>query len=137
MSTQMNSLRVGMTKDEVIKVMGEPLSTSAKESLEYLNYALTETNQQLWGGQTTSYFVAFKNGKVIGFGRTGDFGTTAKPKEIIELNENVTTAQAGGNSNGELEDKLKTLNKLLADGLITKNDFEARKKKLLDEYTSK
>ena len=38
MSTQMNSLRVGMTKDEVIKVMGEPLSTSAKESLEYLNF---------------------------------------------------------------------------------------------------
>ena len=78
--------------------------------------------------------MAFKNGKVIGFGRTGDFGTTAKPKEIIELNENITSTHAGGN--GELEDKLKTLNKLLTDGLITQDEFNARKKALLDAYAT-
>ena len=49
-------------------------------------------------------------------------------------------ATAGGiqQSNTEtLEDKLKNLNKLLTDGLITKDDFDAKKKELLDNYTSK
>jgi hypothetical protein len=42
---------------------------------------------------------------------------------------------SGGN--GNLTDKLKTLNKLLADRVITKSDFEQQKKKLLDSYTEK
>ena len=36
-----------------------------------------------------------------------------------------------------LEAKLKTLNKLLADGMITKNEFDEQKKKLLNDYTNK
>ena len=137
MSSQMNSITVGMKKDEVIKVMGEPTSTSAKKGLEYLNYELTETSHQWWYGFTTPYFVAFKDGKVIAFGRTGDFGTTARPKEIIELDQNVTTSPGNNGDNADLESKLKTLNKLLADGVITQDDFNQQKAKLLNEYTSK
>lgn len=37
----------------------------------------------------------------------------------------------------DLTDKLKTLNKLLADRVITKDDFEQQKKQLLDNYTEK
>lgn len=37
----------------------------------------------------------------------------------------------------DVETKIKTLNKLLSDGLITKNDFEEQKKKLLSDYTNK
>jgi hypothetical protein len=48
--------------------------------------------------------------------------------------ENVATQV----NNGEgIEDKLKTLNKLLTDGFITKDEYEIRKQKLLSEYTSK
>ena len=36
-----------------------------------------------------------------------------------------------------LASKIKNLNKLLSDGLITKSDFEEQKKKLLNDYTSK
>lgn len=39
--------------------------------------------------------------------------------------------------NDTLKVKLKTLNKLLADDLITKNEFDEQKKKLLNDFTSK
>lgn len=36
----------------------------------------------------------------------------------------------------DIETKIKTLKKLLSDGLITKNDFEEQKRKLLTDYTN-
>ena len=39
-------------------------------------------------------------------------------------------------NNYELEAKIKTLNKLLEDGMITKDEFDEQKQKLLDNYTS-
>ncbi len=134
-SSQMNSLKIGMTKDDVIKIMGQPVSTSSKGNVEFMNYALTETSTQWWYGWTSPYSVCLQNGKVISFGRTGDFGTTAQPKEVIELDQKVTTSNNGDNA--DLESRLKTLNKLLADGVITQDDFNQQKAKLLNEYTSK
>ncbi|HHT9145480.1 MAG TPA: SHOCT domain-containing protein [Candidatus Wunengus sp. YC61] len=40
-------------------------------------------------------------------------------------------------SEDALASKIKNLNKLLSDGLITKGDFEEQKKKLLNDYTNK
>lgn len=61
--------------------------------------------------------------------------------EIIPILNNQYASQASTDSQSDstegLESKLKTLNKLLADGLITKDDFDAKKKALLDNYTSK
>jgi hypothetical protein len=39
-------------------------------------------------------------------------------------------------SNEDLETKIKTLNKLLSDGLITKKEFEEQKSRLLNDYTN-
>ena len=51
----------------------------------------------------------------------------------IKENNEKTNMQ----SDNSLESKLKNLNKLLLDGLITKSDFEEQKKKLLNDYTNK
>lgn len=40
-------------------------------------------------------------------------------------------------SGEDLATKIKTLDKLLSDGLITKSEFEEQKKKLLNDYTNK
>jgi hypothetical protein len=63
--------------------------------------------------------------------------------EILPILNNRYSLQAKeqGDNKSEsaegLESKIKTLNKLLTDGLITKDDFDAKKKALLDNYTSK
>lgn len=44
--------------------------------------------------------------------------------------------KTNGDVNNTLEDKLQKLSKLLSDGLITKNEFEEQKKKLLNDFTS-
>lgn len=78
-----------MTKEEVIKIMGQPTSTSAKEGTEYLTYMLAETPGQLADTRyATPYFVRIVNGKVNAYGRVGDFDSTKTPEEkkTIDLN---------------------------------------------------
>lgn len=129
-----------MSKDEVIRVMGKPSSTSATEGTEYLNYKLAETSTDGWYGVSTPYYVCIRGGKVISYGRTGDFDNTKDSTQVIKILGDVKTDEkinVKTEGNGELEQKLKTLNKLLADGLITKSEFDEQKKKLLNDYTSK
>ncbi len=77
-----------MTKDEVFRVMGNPISVSAQAGLEYLNYALSEPRDDAFRGwtrayyvrpvtvKTTPYYVRLINGRVESYGRTGDFAST-------------------------------------------------------------
>lgn len=135
-----NSISVGMSKEDVIKKMGQPVSTSAKEGREYLNYQLSETSTQAYYGWTTPYAVVLQDGKVVSYGRHGDFGTTEQPAQVIRVIGDMKSDEKVNiktENSEELATKIKALNKLLTDGLITKNEFEEQKKKLLDTYTSK
>lgn len=60
--------------------------------------------------------------------KTGEFVNTQQFSQCVEI---------GQNDNHILEVKLKAFNKLLSDGLITKNEFDEQKKKLLNDYVSK
>jgi len=53
-------------------------------------------------------------------------------RTIQQLSQDIKTE---GNDNYALETKLKMLNELLSEGLITKNEFDEQKKKLLNDYT--
>lgn len=83
---KLNNVSIGMTKQEVIAVMGTPSSTSAKGEVVYLNYLLTEIN----GLDQSQYyhFVLIKNGKVESYGKLGDFDSTKDNKTVIDLNVN-------------------------------------------------
>lgn len=59
-----------------------------------------------------------------------------KPEKLAAIQQPSQDAKIDGDNSGELTIKLKNLNKMLADGLITQNDFDGQKKKLLDNYTS-
>ena len=85
---KMNSVSIGMTKQEVISVLGPPTSISAKEGVEYLNYRFSETGLAASYGITSPYFVRIINGKVESYGRLGDFDSTKAPetKSTIDLN---------------------------------------------------
>jgi hypothetical protein len=88
-SSDMNLISLGMTKQQVIEVMGEPDTTTATYTNEYFNYALAEgclVSMTLIRCPLTPYFARFINGKVDAYGRSGDFGTMQKSpqKSIIE-----------------------------------------------------
>jgi len=132
----MNSVSLGMSKENVIKIMGKPISTSAIEGTEYLNYTLTDPVYYT----PDPYYVCIKEGKVSSYGRKGDFDSTKDPTQVIKLIQDVKSDEkinVKTEDNDELANKLKTLNKLLTDGLITKSEFDEQKKKLLDGYTNK
>jgi SmpA / OmlA family len=67
-ASQMNQVKLGMTRDEVISAAGTPSSTSAMENTEYLKYQLCSD----WIF-TDRYYVRLTDGKVDAFGRVGDF----------------------------------------------------------------
>lgn len=67
-ASQMNQVRLGMTRDQVISAVGTPSSTSAMENTEYLKYQLCSD----WIF-TDRYYVRLSDGKVDAFGRVGDF----------------------------------------------------------------
>lgn len=85
---RMNSVQLGMTKQEVITAIGNPASTSATKGVEYMNYRFSETDDHAFLGITTLYFVRLIDGKVDAYGRTGDFDSTKIPehKTTIDLN---------------------------------------------------
>ena len=66
--SKLNSLEMGMTKDQVLALMGKPYKREAYEGVEYWLY---ET-EWISDGVTTDEEltpIAFKNGKVDGWGR--------------------------------------------------------------------
>jgi len=107
-SQKMNKVQIGMTKPEVIKAIGQPVSISAQGSSEYLNYSLSETDDQAFYGITKPYYVRLINGHVESFGRSGDFDSTQKPTIRIEKNETVK-ADINNSSKRSLYSELKKL----------------------------
>jgi tetratricopeptide (TPR) repeat protein len=101
-SSKINAVHVGMTSADVIKVMGQPNSTSAQVGIEYMIYQLSDgtklgiANGHLWSDQRmNSYYVRIKNNVVDSYGRVGDFDSTNIPetKQTIDL-----TLQEPGNA---------------------------------------
>jgi outer membrane protein assembly factor BamE (lipoprotein component of BamABCDE complex) len=132
---QMGQVQVGMTKEDVIRVMGPPASVSAKGNTEYLNYSLSETDNQAFYGITRPYYVRLINGRVDSYGRLGDFDSTQKPTIRIETDENVKVKSNPTSQNTkDLYSELTKLKQLRDDGLITQEEFEEQKKRLLERY---
>ena len=98
-SRKMNQVSLGMTKQQVIEVLGPPVSTSAKSGVEYLNYRFAEPGRRAAAAgaalqglphadPTTPYYVRLVEGRVESYGRLGDFDSTKTPetKSTIDLN---------------------------------------------------
>lgn len=68
----MNKVSLGMTKDEAVRAIGrQPSTTKANaDGTEILEYILLSPANGLY----EQYWVTLKDGKVVQFGRAGDFG---------------------------------------------------------------
>lgn len=77
---KLNQLAVGMTKAEVIQVLGAPISTAANASGEVLRYHMATRDMLVYRGpRDGEYFVRLINGRVESFGKMGDFDSTKDP----------------------------------------------------------
>ena len=106
----LNHISVGMTKAEVMTILGEPRDTRASEGVEYMIYKLRHAPSagvqatcagtgvytlgfvyMLKGCQYSDddYFVQLREGKVTAYGRIGDFDSTQKPEATININKTV------------------------------------------------
>lgn len=79
-----------MSKGDAIDALGDPVSVSAINGVEYLNYRFTETRDDVVYHRETPYFVRIINGKVESYGRSGDFDSTKTPTVKVET---VTTSK--------------------------------------------
>lgn len=130
---KISGVRLGMTKQEVIAVMGQPASVSAQGRSEYLNYSLSETDDQAFYGITRPYYVRLIDGRVESYGRTGDFDSTKTPTVRLESDQNIKQdVQVKGS--GDLYTELKKLKELKDSGIITEEEFQVQKKKLLEKH---
>ena len=72
-ASKTNGLRLGMTRAQVLAVMGQPASTAADNDVEVLRYKLSATGHDAFHHRTEEYFVRLVSGKVERFGKAGDW----------------------------------------------------------------
>ena len=127
-ANKFNHVHIGMTKQEVIAILGKPTSKSAKDDREYLNYRFSETTGHAFKGFTDPYYVLLIKGKVDSFGRSGDFEESKTPTVRVEIDDKINVK---GERNLHIE--LKKLKELLDDGILTDDEYQAQKKKVLNK----
>ena len=68
----MNRVKLGMNQDQVVNAMGRyPVTTKANsDGTQILEYLLFNP----YNGLYEQYWITLKQGKVVQFGRAGDFG---------------------------------------------------------------
>jgi hypothetical protein len=90
-STALNHVSVGMTKAQVVAIVGEPQSTRANQGVEYLIYKLGEGFSLHNAPHQVQdlYFVRITRGFVDSYGKVGDFNSTHPPEAQIDLNVNT------------------------------------------------
>ncbi len=77
-SKRLAEVRIGMNQDEVMAILGEPHSTSARaDGTVLLRYQLSGTNTPMLGASdrrfADGYTVQLKEGKVMAYGKDDEF----------------------------------------------------------------
>jgi hypothetical protein len=142
-AAQLNNIRIGMTKDQVLAILGTPDSTSAQADVEYLTYYLEGDANY---GRDRPYMVRVVDGKVESFGRFAQLSdlyyrpvTSARPGDanfpsqpypaaLAPMGSVPTSAAAPGS---DLASQLEKLKALKDQGVLTDDEFQKAKAKLL------
>ena len=85
---KINDVKLGMTKKEVVEVMGTPASTSAQGNTMYLNYSLYDPHT----GYRKLFYVKLVDDKVDSYGHREDSASakTSGKKPTINLNVDMS-----------------------------------------------
>ena len=143
-AAQLNNVKIGMTKDQVISLLGTPDSTSAQANVEYMSYYLDNTSDVNGGVRDRAYMVRLVDGKVESFGRFAQLFdlynrpvTSATPGEAgfpttqNTVNGMMVAPMAAPAGAPGLADQIQKLKVLKDQGVITDDEFQRAKAKLL------
>jgi hypothetical protein len=126
-----NQISVGMSRTEVIQVLGQPSSIAASAAGEYLIYRKMDAVISDW---PKDYFVKIENGKVSSYGKKGDFNSTKDPTVDINVKKDVTITEHSNhesNNNQSKLDQIEKLYKLKQSGALTEEEYQTQKEVLL------
>ncbi|HUJ45293.1 MAG TPA: SHOCT domain-containing protein [Opitutaceae bacterium] len=130
---RLNDIRIGMTKDQVISLLGKPDSTSAQGNIEYLTYYLiTETRY----GRDAPYSIRMVDGKVESFGRFAqltDIYMRPVGGGTPQINLGLPVATVAPAAESDLVAQLQKLKALKDQGALTDEEFQKAKEKLLSQ----
>jgi hypothetical protein len=79
-----SAVELGMTRAQVIAILGKPAKVAATHGATYLQYGWDDP----WDGSVGAaedFFVRLVDGKVESFGEKGDFDSTVMPKERVQI----------------------------------------------------
>jgi hypothetical protein len=80
-ASRLNDVSIGMSKPDVVKVMGSPATTRAQSGSEFLTWKLFDRV----GGPYEDYYVKLVGGKVESYGKLGDFDSTKDQVTKVEV----------------------------------------------------
>lgn len=85
----LSSISIGMNKQKVITLKGEPFRVAAIDGMEYFIYrGFDKELFKLNGFMVYEAFIRFKDGKVDAYGRLDDFDSTRHKELLIKKAEN-------------------------------------------------
>lgn len=127
---KLNNIHIGMSKDEVTNLLGQPNSTSAQANIEYLTYYLAVDSGN---SRDQPYSVRLVDGKVESFGRFA---------QLFDIYNRPVTGAAPGMAGPmpmmsppaatpALGTELEKLKALKDQGALTEQEYERAKQKLL------
>lgn len=124
-----NKIELGMTEDQTIELLGEPESIAVQGNSKYHEYAswwgLSLNEYQLW-------YVRFIDGVVESFGRRGDFDSTKDATQNINIQID-DISDKNQTDEYDLELNLNRLQQLRDKNLISKDEFQALRKRAVDK----
>lgn len=141
-SDKLNYIHIGMTKDQVVGILGTPDSTSAQANVEYMTYYLTTESGY---GRDQPYMIRLVSGKVESFGRFA---------QLFDLYNRPVTSATPGDPNfpvlgisslagapapvvqagvPDLAGEIQRLKALKDSGALTEEEFQKAKAKVLGD----
>jgi hypothetical protein len=133
---------VGMSKNEVIRHVGNPTRTSSSNNIEVFEYDAYDHYGALRVNLRSQY-IRFMDGKVESYGNKADFDPAKPPVRKREVEQKVETVKRdeivnrnlGGSPAAafDLRTELEKLEKLKKDGLITEAEFKELRQRVLEK----
>ena len=137
-SDLLNKIRIGMTTDQVVAILGKSDSMSAQANVVYLTYYLDSGSLN---GREQPYMVRLVDDKVESFGRFRQLFdlynrpiTSMQPgdpnfPQTLGMNRQVIVSRGGP----DLASQLVKLKELKDQGVLTDEEFQKAKAKLLSD----
>lgn len=132
---KLNSIRIGMTRGQVVALLGEPNSMSAQANIEYLTYYLSNE----MSSRDQPYSVRLVEGKVESFGRfiqLADIynrpvnGNPPANPWGVPASTMMPMASAASNSS-DVVTQLQQLKTLKDQGILNDEEFQKAKARVL------